>query len=137
MKQLITYLTFSGNCQNAMKFYQNCLGGDLYFQTIEDSPNGKNLPDQMKSYIVHAELKSENFILMATDMVEEKGLNIGNAISILIDCDSKDEMEILYNKLSENGEISFPISETYWGAFFGGLKDKFGNNWLLNYKQIL
>ncbi|MDO6675474.1 hypothetical protein Q4517_07920 [Tenacibaculum sp. 1_MG-2023] len=70
MSQLITYLTFNGNCREAMLFYQNCLGGELYFQTLEDSPKTENLPYNYKKYIVQAFLKKENMLLMGTDLFD-------------------------------------------------------------------
>lgn len=51
-----TYLTFSGNCRDAMTFYQQCLGGEFSFQTVGESPMAKQLPAQMKSCIIHSAL---------------------------------------------------------------------------------
>ena len=34
MTQINAYLTFNGNCREAMQFYTDCLGGELYLQTI-------------------------------------------------------------------------------------------------------
>ena len=137
MKQLITYLTFSGNCQKAMEFYKDCLGGDLYLQTMKDSPFGDELPEKIQECIIHAELKTESFILMATDLVGKHGLIRGNSVSIMLECSSKDELEDAFNKLSEKGDTTYPIEETFFGAFYGGLTDKFGNNWLLKTKKHL
>jgi PhnB protein len=35
----------------------------------------------------------------------------------------------------EGGTADHPLENTFWGALFGGLTDKFGNHWLLNYSQ--
>ena len=43
-----SYLTFSGNCREAMTFYQECFGGTLTFQTVGDSPMSGKLPKKMK-----------------------------------------------------------------------------------------
>ncbi len=51
-----SYLTFSGNCREAMRFYQECLGGELQIQTIGDSPMAAKMPKKMKNYILHATL---------------------------------------------------------------------------------
>ncbi len=34
MTQIHSYLTFSGNCREAMTFYRECLGGILMLQTV-------------------------------------------------------------------------------------------------------
>jgi len=134
MTLLTTYLTFNGNCREAMHFYQNCLGGELHFQTIAETPIARRLPGYMKNYILHAILKKDNSMLMASDMVANEGLKKGNSVSILVNCFNMQELNLLYSKLSAGAESFQPIEQTYWGAWFGGLKDKYGNNWLLHLK---
>lgn len=134
MKGLITYLTFNGNCREAMLFYQDCLGGELTLQTVGDTPAKTGLPDHMRQFIVHSTLKRENLSLMGTDMVGDEGLIKGNNSSILIECSTKEEAKEVYDKLSEKGRRTHPVKKDYWGALFGGLKDKYGNHWLIYYK---
>ncbi len=136
MRTINAYLTFNGNCRSAMKFYQKCLGGEIYFQTIGDSPLSQKLPAKMRNSILHCELKRENFILMATDMVNEKGLLKGNAISLVLHCKSEQELKKCYRALSAGGKQTQPLETTFWGALFGTLTDKYGNPWLLNYNKI-
>lgn len=119
-----------------MLFYKSCLGGTLYLQTVGETPLGEKFPDDIKEYIVHACLQSENMLLMATDMVEDQGLTRGNAVSILIQCESKKEISSYYKKLSAGGESTYPVQKTYWGALFGALTDKYGNRWLLNLNSV-
>lgn len=135
MKTIHSYLTFNGNCREAMQFYQNCLGGELSFQTIGESPLSEKMPERMKKCILHSELKNEKMVLFGSDMVAEKGLIKGNTISLALLCKSEKEIKDCYQKLSTGGEQTHPLEETYWGALFGGLKDKYGNNWLLNFKK--
>ncbi len=132
MNRIITYLTFNGNCREAMTFYKDCLGGDLEFQTIGESPLCEKLPPKMKKKILHATLHKEGYIIMATDLVGEEGLIKGNDVSILIECSSKKEMKTFYSKLSLGGKTIHPIDNTFGGTIFGGLKDKYNNNWLLH-----
>jgi PhnB protein len=49
MAQINSYLTFSGNCREAMTFYKECLGGELAFQTVGESPLSDQMPKQMHS----------------------------------------------------------------------------------------
>lgn len=134
MNQIITYLTFNGNCREAMEFYQKCLGGELEFQTLEDTPKAKKFPDGFKDYVVQAALKKDNMLLMGTDMVDKK-LVRGNSISILLDASNEDQAKEYYQKLKEGSVKTYPLTETYWGDLFGGLVDKYGNEWLLHCKK--
>lgn len=129
-----SYLTFNGNCREAMQFYKECLGGELSFQTVGESPLSSTMPVKMKDCIVHSSLTNDAFVLMASDMVDDKGLIKGNAVSLLLNCSSEEEIKNRYAKLSSGGEATHPPTVSFWGTFFGGLIDKFGNHWLLNYQ---
>lgn len=132
MKRLITYLTFNGNCREAMSFYADCLGGELQYQTLGEAPEAEKLPENMKRYIFQATLKKDNCVIVATDLVGDNRLIKGNAVSIFIECENKKEMKTYYKKLSEGGNPVQPIQNTFWGAWFGGLIDKYSINWLLH-----
>jgi PhnB protein len=45
---------------------------------------------------------------------------------------SLDEQESIFGKLSDGGAVTMPLQDTFWGARFGMLTDKFGINWMLN-----
>lgn len=133
--QINSYLTFNGNCREAMTFYRDCLDGELDFQTIGESPMADKLPPQMKQRILHATLTKGDMVIMASDMVGEKGLIKGNSVSLMLNCSSEDEIKTLYAQLSRGGEATHPLEDTFWGALFGDLTDKFGNHWLLHFDR--
>jgi PhnB protein len=134
---IYSYLTFAGNCREAMTFYQECLGGELVFQTIAASPLSEKMPERMRNLILHSTLTNGNLVLMGSDMAPETGLVSGNTVSLVLNSDNKEEIESWYKKLSADGQITHPLQKTFWGALFGGLTDKFGNHWLLNYNKEL
>lgn len=118
-----------------MTFYKECLGGELFFQTIGESPLADKMPPQMKECILHATLTKSGVVLMGSDMVDEKGLIKGNAVSLCLNCSSEEEIKTCYANLSRGGKATHPLEDTFWGAVFGDLTDKFGNHWLLNYSK--
>src|SRR6478736_5944298 len=103
MTQIHTYLSFNGNCREAMNFYKDCLGGELNLQTIGESPLSEKMPAQMKECILHATLVKDSLVLMGSDMLGDKGLLKGNNISMAINCSSEAEIENFYEKLSAGG----------------------------------
>lgn len=135
MAQINSYLTFNGNCREAMTFYQDCLGGELVFQTIGESPLSSNMPEQMKNCILHSTLSKGALVLMASDMISEQGLIKGNSVSLSLNCSSEEEIKACYAKLSAGGRATHPLEESFWGALFGDLTDKFGTHWILNYTK--
>lgn len=134
MPRIVTYLTFSGNCREAMEFYQQCLGGTLELRRVGDSPMAEQLPEPMKDCILHASLTKKNMALMGTDMVQDVGLSRGNAVSILLDCKKKGQLKKYYNRLKRDGNPTHALERTDGGALFGGLTDKYGNHWLFYHK---
>lgn len=136
MKSIHAYLTFNGNCREAMKFYQECLGGDLHLQTIGETELSGKLPVKIKNYILHATLTNNSLLLMASDMVGDKGLQKGNTMALTLACTTDSELKKCYLRLSRGGEQTHPIRKTYWGAWLGSLTDKYGNHWLLHCGSI-
>ncbi len=135
MTQINTYLTFGGNCREAMIFYKECLGGELNFQTVGESPLSEKMPKQMKDSVLHSTLTKGALVLMGSDIVSEKGLVKGNSVSLSLNCSSEEEIKNFYAKLSEGGSADHPLEDSFWGALFGDLTDKFGNHWLLNFDK--
>lgn len=117
-----------------MEFYQGCLGGELYFQTVGDSPKTEKLPKHMKKYVVQASLEKDSLVLMGTDMADEE-LHRGNSVSILLNCNDEERINTYYQNLEVDGKATHPLQETHWGELFGGLTDKFGNHWLFHCKK--
>jgi PhnB protein len=133
--QAVPYLTFDGHCHDAMLFYEKCLGGKLFFQTIGESPLGDQMPKRMKDYILHASLIKDEFTLFGSDMVGESGLIKGNSISISLHCASEVEINKIYTKLAAGGMKVHPLVYNYWGVLLGALTDKYGHHWVLNYNK--
>ncbi|HAZ7573673.1 VOC family protein [Legionella sp. PATHC032] len=132
MKPLIPYLLFNATCREAMTFYQDCFGGELELMTYGDSPEGACDKKADKNEIMHACLRKDSFILMASDWPSGEAKQ-GNNVHLNIDCSTKSEIETLFKKLSEDGTIVQPLADTFWGAHFGMLIDKYNIHWMLNY----
>ena len=59
-------------------------------------------------------------------------LIMGNNFSVSVLTDDKQEAERVFNALAEGGNITMPLSNQFWGAYYGMLTDKFGINWMVN-----
>jgi PhnB protein len=134
MSTVIPYLNFEGNCNAAMNFYKECLGGELMIQTVENSPMASQMPPEMKDFVLHARLEKGNIIIMASD-AKDKNLNRGNMLSLMVQCDTEEEIHSYFSKLSEGGTVNMPLGKQFWGATYGQLTDKFGVSWVFNYES--
>ncbi len=135
MTQINSYLTFNGNCREAMTFYQECIGGELNFQTIAESPLAGKMPKHMQDNILHATLAKDALLLLGSDMIGDYGLTKGNAVSLMLNCSNEEEIKLYYQNLSTGGRADHPLELSFWGALFGDLTDNFGNHWLLHFDK--
>lgn len=137
MTSINVYLSFNGNCREAMAFYQKCLGGELSIQTIGEAPGGLTMPKPMKDFVLHAVLTKENLVLMGSDLVGEQGLKKGNTVSLMLNCSTEHEIKEYYKKLSDGGARTQPVEQSFYGTLFGNLIDKFGNEWFLHCQRAI
>lgn len=67
MPTIGSYLTFDGNCAEAMRFYESVLSGKLELMTMAQSPMAAQTPPGSENRIMHARLKIGDRMLMASD----------------------------------------------------------------------
>lgn len=128
MAKLNPYLNFSGRCTEAMNFYKEIFGGDLQLMLAGDSPAKDQVPPEMHNQVMHSHLKSSTIEIMATDMAPTQPVE-GNTVYLALICDSEDELNDYYTKLSEGGKVEQPLTKAFFG-WFGSLQDKFGKHWM-------
>ncbi len=134
MKSVQPYLTFRGNCQEALNFYQNCFGGQI---KNKDTYEGKeiDIPGDYRNKLQHAELEGKGIHIMAYDAAPDTPLTEGNQVQLSVDLESKEETDELFEKLSAGGQVVTQLQETSWNAYYGRLRDQFGVTWMLNYQM--
>ncbi|MEQ8358712.1 MAG: VOC family protein [Cytophagales bacterium] len=134
MKTLNPYIMFNGNAREAMGFYSKCFGGKLEIKDYEDVPEMK-VDEKDLNKIMHAALITENAVIMACDDLSlGKSKPIRN-IQLSIECISESELTRYFFVLAENGDITMPLQDTFWGARFGMVTDQFGVKWMLSYER--
>jgi PhnB protein len=127
--QINPYLTFNGNCREAMTFYKECFGGNLTLQTVAESPMANQWPADVQQNILHAMLQNNSLVLLASDMAAREGVVRGNTISLSILCSSDEEINTFFSNLSQGAKVTHPLHKFFAGTI-GALTDKFGMNWL-------
>lgn len=71
---------------------------------------------------------------MATDAPESMGFTVtpGNNMHISLEPDTRTETKRLFDELSKGGNVTMPLDDMFWGAYFGSCTDKYGINWMFN-----
>ncbi len=131
------YLHFNGNAEEAMKFYKSVLGGEFsVLQRYKDVPGGEKMAAKDQERFIHISLQvSPTITIMASDNMAaaEDDLQTGNNYHICLHTESEAETQKLFEGLSKDGQVEMPLNKTFWGAFFGMTRDKYGVRWMLSY----
>ncbi|HOJ90438.1 MAG TPA: VOC family protein [Saprospiraceae bacterium] len=141
MATVNVYLTFDGKCEEAFNFYKSVFGGEFsYIGKFKDMPpqEGAKMSEADGEKIMHVTLPiSKETCLFGSDTGGEWASSyiVGNNYSISINAETQEEADRLFNGLSSGGQITMPMSKTFWGAYFGMFVDKFGINWMVNFDE--
>ncbi|BFG70893.1 hypothetical protein KACHI17_17740 [Sediminibacterium sp. KACHI17] len=140
-ERVCTYLNFPGNTEEAFLFYRSVFktefttGGIKRFGELPPSAGQPAIADAVKNMVLHVELPiTANHILMGTDAPKEMGFTVtqGNNMHISLEPSSRTEAKRIFDSLSEGGNVSMPLQDMFWGAYFGSFTDKYGINWMIN-----
>ena len=138
--QAIPYLSFNGNCAEAMRFYAQLLGAELNVMTYGDmppDPNAPAMPDALKNRVANAALMKDGaLLLMASDAASEvcdgAAYAAPQGMDACLNVDSATEGERIFKALAEGGKVTMPYEATFWAEGFGLVTDRFGTPWMTN-----
>lgn len=136
MAKVNPYLGFSGNCEEAFKFYKSVFGGEFSnLSRFSDVPADMPSPESDGDKIMHVSLPiGEGQVVMGSDRPSSMGPTVsGNNVHVSVSPASREEGLRIFNGLSEGGQITMPFEKTFWGADFGMCTDKYGVQWMVNY----
>ena len=130
----VPYIMFEGNAEEALNFYGDILGKskEPYIMRYTDM-QGMEIPDDYKNKILHAELNFPGGTIYISDAFPGTTVTYNESIAFNIGPDTEEELNRLYNALLEDGTEVQPLADTFWGAKFGSINDKFGLHWSFNY----
>jgi PhnB protein len=133
--QLNPYLTFSGQCEAAFRFYERCLGGRIeMMMRHSESPIANQAPPESRDKIMHARMVIGDRVLMGSDAPPQM-YEAPRGFSVSIGVERPEEAERIFKELSEKGSVRMPIQQTFWAVRFGMLVDQFGIPWMVNCEQ--
>jgi PhnB protein len=140
--RVCSYLNFPGNTEEAFRFYQSVFrtefnGGIQRFGDIPAEAGHPPVAETIKNMVLHVELPiTGNHILMGTDAPKEMGFTLiqGNNMHISIEPGTREEAKRIFDELSAGGNITMPLQDMFFGAYFGEFTDKYGINWMINFQ---
>lgn len=134
MKSTDIYLFFNGNCEEAFNFYETVFDSKATYSRFGDTPDG-GPSEKDANLIVNASLPLGKIsVLMGCDNPSvSPSILMGTNFYVTANTESIEETDRIFEKLSEGGKVNLKLENTFWGAYFGMLTDKFGINWMLSY----
>lgn len=135
------WINFNGNAFEAFTFYKSVFGGEftkiIRFKDLASEEF--KVPEHEAEKIMYIALPIGNgSMLIANDVPEFMGkVNENeNRSKILLNTDSKEEADRLFNGLSSGGTIDGPIGASPWGTHAGMFRDKYGIEWIVEFAEI-
>jgi PhnB protein len=131
--QINPYLLFTGQCEEAFKFYEKLLGGKIeVMMTHEGTPAEGGVPAEWQKKILHARMTTPGGVLMGSDAPPGRQAK-PQGFSVSVSVDDPAEADRIYNALAEGAAaVTMPIQQTFWAERFGMLTDRFGIPWMVN-----
>ena len=131
------FLLFDGDCAEAMRFYQTCLGGQLTMIEVAQTRMKDWLPIELHDRIAHAQLISSAIELVATDWLHPTRKRVqGNSVAVYLESDTFAELHAAFEPLSHrsDAELLDELHDLPFGTY-GHLADRYGVHWFFRGKS--
>ncbi len=122
MPNIITFLAYKDRAEEAAKFYTSIFK-DSRILDIAKYPDVPVAPSPGAVMVVEIELLGQRYVLMNGG----EYFKFNDGISLTVQCDSQEEIDLYWEKLTAGGGESGPC---------GWLKDKFGVSWQVNPRDM-
>jgi predicted 3-demethylubiquinone-9 3-methyltransferase (glyoxalase superfamily) len=128
---ITTFLMFEGRAEEAMNFYVSLFENSAIDHIIRYKANEAGA----EGTVMQAFFTLNGRKFMCIDSPAKHGFTFTPAISLFVDCSSRSEVDNLFQRLSEGGQVMMPLDSYPFSDRFGWVADKFGVSWQLNLKK--
>ena len=126
-----TYLFLDGRTEEALDFYKKAVGAEVtMLMKFKESPDKSHIPPGSDDKVMHAVFTVGDTSIMISDGMN-KGSPKFDGFALSVNANDVAEAKKYFNALVEGGEVTMPLTETFFAKSFGMLKDKFGVHWMV------
>jgi PhnB protein len=125
------YLSFEGRCEEAVEFYRTAVGAEvLMMMRFKESPDQSMVSPGSADKVMHVCMKIGDSQVMASDgrCSGQPGFN-GISLSLTVADDA--EAKRRFAALQDGGQVTMPLTKTFFASSFGMVADRFGVNWMV------
>ncbi|WP_153127057.1 VOC family protein [Peribacillus tepidiphilus] len=128
MKKVTPFLMFQGNAEEAMNYYTSLIEDSEITSLTRYEANEAGEEGSVKKATFS--LKGQEFMCIDSNVKHE--FTFTPSFSLFITCDTEEEINRLYENLSEGGKVLMPLDDYSFSKKFGWVVDQFGVSWQLN-----
>lgn len=127
LQKITTFLMFDGKAEEAMQFYKSLLPDSDIKSIDRYGENEAGIPGSVR-YALFT-LGGQDFMCIDSPVKHQFGFT--PAMSLFVTCATQSELEILYSKLADGGQILMPLQAYPFSKCYAWLNDRFGVSWQL------
>ncbi|MEN7551079.1 VOC family protein [Rapidithrix thailandica] len=129
---LTPYLSFEGNCEEALNFYSEIFQGKVEVVNRYDNPAMK-APAEYREKVLHAYITFGAVTMYASDVFPGKRAHKSSGdMALSLDFSEVETAKKVFEQLSEEGETGVLFAKQFWGDWHGNLIDRYGIRWMIN-----
>jgi predicted 3-demethylubiquinone-9 3-methyltransferase (glyoxalase superfamily) len=126
MQKISPFLWFDNQAEEAARFYTSLFPDSRVKKTVIYDDLGPELGETVT--VVEFQLAG----LDVTAMNAGPAFSFTPAISFMVACESEDEIDRLFEKLSEDGSVLMPLQAYPFSEKFAWVNDRYGLSWQLS-----
>ncbi|KEO84561.1 3-demethylubiquinone-9 3-methyltransferase [Tumebacillus flagellatus] len=125
--KITTFFMFEGNAEEAINFYTSIFDNSEILKMTRYGPNEAGPEGTVK----HAAFTLNGQEFMCIDSHVKHGFTFTPSMSLYVTCDTEEQLDRAFAKLSESGSILMPLASYPFSKKFGWVSDQFGISWQL------
>lgn len=129
--QIQPYLFFDGRCEEAIEFYKGVFGATVdMLMRWKDSPDKSMCTPSNENKVMHSSVMIGDSRVMMSD-----GRNTGSpkfeGFALSVNARDEADADRMFDALADGGQVTMPLSKTFFSPRFGMVADKFGMHWMV------
>lgn len=122
------FLMFEGKAEEAMNFYVSLFENSRVTNIKRYGPGEAGA----EGSVMQATFSLAGQAIMCIDSPMKHGFTFTPAMSLFVDCGTAEEIDKLFAKLSESGQVLMPLGDYGFSRRFAWVSDRYGVSWQLN-----
>lgn len=123
--KVTTFFMFEGQAEEAMNYYQS----------VFKESDVLNVMHNEDGTVLHAMFTIKGQTFMCIDSNLEHDFGFTPAISLFVTCETEQEINEVFEKLSRDGKVLMPLASSPFSKKFAWVEDKYGVSWQLNFPE--